>query len=124
MARLEKTEELKFVRYVNSRKWKAIKLAMAGSYGVRGYNDRLVLAPIRIAVLFEFKRVGEAPTKIQLIRHRDILNMGFPVYVVYTAEEAIKILNELVHPKAISKGVHTLRDIKTSSRVSSSSRSG
>lgn len=117
MARLEKIEEEKFTRYVKGRGWKAIKLTTAGYYGETGYNDRLVLAPWRIAALFEFKRVGEVPSKIQGVRHRQIKAMGFPVYVVFSSKEAIKILLGLVHTKVISKGVHKVRAHKTGRRI-------
>jgi len=107
--RLEKVEELKFCKYVRARGWKCIKLSTAGPFGERGHSDRLVLAPYKVALFFEFKRKGEVPTQMQIRRHTELITMGFQVHVVYTAQEAIKILLDQVHPKALSKGVHKVR---------------
>jgi hypothetical protein len=109
MRRLEKSEELKFVRYVRSRKWKCIKLSTAGFYGERGHSDRMVLAPRRIVEFFEFKREGEVPEPLQRVRHKELSNMGFKVHVVYTAESAIRILLKIVCSQTVSKGVHSIR---------------
>jgi hypothetical protein len=91
----EKKEENKFKRKVEARGWEAIKLSMLGPYGRKGRNDRLVLAPWRTVVLFEFKDPdGKGVEKMQAYMHRKYRKMGFPCHVVYTCEQAWKILEK------------------------------
>ena len=124
MARLEKTEEDRFVFFVRLCKWKAIKLGTAGVYGEVGWNDRMVLASGGVIIFFEFKREGEEPTRIQQSRHRDLQNMGFQTHVVYTCDEAKAILLSAVRTEDLPTGVHKIRSVETRSRVSTRAGTG
>lgn len=123
-ARLEKTEENKFVKKVESRSGEAIKLQTQGPYGKGGYNDRLVLMPGRVIVLFEFKRQGKSATQRQNYRHRRFKKMGIPCYVVYTSAEAIQILDQEIRSQAIPEGGDKVRNITAFSRVLLSTGAG
>ena len=124
MARLEKTEENRFVQYVRDSGWKAVKLTTAGVYGEVGWNDRMVLAPWGIAIFFEFKREGEGPTKIQHARHRELRRMGFETHVVYTSDEAKTILHRAIHSQTISTGMRKVWCIACGGRFSPRSGTG
>lgn len=96
MAKLEKVEEGKFVLKVESHGWVCFKLRNDGPYGKNGFNDRLVLAENSVSALFEFKREGEGAEALQDFRHRCLKKLGHNTYVVYTCEEAYRILLDLV----------------------------
>lgn len=69
--------------------WKAWKLTFLS---VNGAPDR-IFGKSRRAVLIEFKRTGETPTKQQLRRHRELRDyFGLEVYWADTAQEARRIL--------------------------------
>ena len=109
----EKVAERKFARKVEANGGDAIKLSMQGPYGRRGRNDRLVLMPGRVIALFEFKKEGEDPTKLQLFMHRKYRKMGIPVYVVYTCEEAWDFLEVEIRKQLrsteVPKGMRKVR---------------
>jgi len=70
--------------------WKAWKLTFLG---VRGAPDRAFGKAGR-AIIMEFKRRGEWPTKQQSKRHRELREyFGFEVYWVDNAQDARRILN-------------------------------
>lgn len=47
-----------------------------------GYPDRLILLRGGIAIWAEIKSEGKKPTKLQSYRHRELWEMGFPVFVI------------------------------------------
>jgi len=106
---LEKQEERKFALYCRRMRWKCIKLTTVGSYGETGHVDRMVLAPMHKILFFEFKRPGESADMIQIVRHNELVLMGFKVYVVYSAKEAIKLCLDEIRPKTIPKGIYKVR---------------
>ena len=98
----EIVEETRFAFKVKSHGWVCFKMATQGSYGDNGYDDRIVLAPYGVHVLFEFKREGDTvstnkkPDKLQVYRHRNLIALGHPHYVVYKADAAYSIICQLV----------------------------
>ena len=124
MAKPEKVAEKKFVRKVKRAGLLIIKLSTAGYYGSRGYNDRLVFAPFGLTVLFEFKREGKHAEKLQDYRHRKLRRLGHKTHVVYTCEEAWKILREEVRTKAVSVNGNKLRSREARGRILSGARVG
>jgi hypothetical protein len=101
-------QEEKYVDWVKHIGGEAIKLSMRGPYGTVGWNDRLILLPIKLTIFFEFKREGEEPKDIQKARHRSLRRMKHHTYVVYTFEEAQKITKALLLAKAISTACNKL----------------
>lgn len=57
-----------------------------------GVPDRLLALPDGTCRFIEFKRPGENPTPIQLIRHDELRRMRHRVYVVRTKGEFLEIL--------------------------------
>jgi hypothetical protein len=91
--KLEIEEEKKFEEEAFELQCKAIKFAIPG---VRNAPDRLVLCPSSRVIFFEFKRKGENPRPGQTWFHQGLMSFGFECHVVYTAEEAIKILKRFL----------------------------
>lgn len=60
-----------------------------------GYPDRLVCLNGGKVVWVELKSKGKKPNKIQLIRHDELSNMGFEVYVIDSREQVDKLINTL-----------------------------
>lgn len=60
-----------------------------------GYPDRIVLFPGGLMAFVELKSTGKKPTKLQEIRHGQLREMGFPVYVVDDKEGVDTTLEEL-----------------------------
>lgn len=70
----------------------ALKLVSPGMVGV---PDRLILLPNGKAAFVELKAPGEKPRPIQLYAHDKLRGLGFPVYVVDSAEGVGRLLHEL-----------------------------
>ena len=60
-----------------------------------GYPDRIILLPLGMISFVELKTRGKKPTKLQLMRHTQLREMGFPVFVIDDSEDIINILNEI-----------------------------
>lgn len=95
-------QEEKFRDWIMFIGGESIKLSMNGPYGTVGWNDRLSLLPIRLAIFVEFKRKGEEPKDIQRARHKKLRWMKHRTYVCNTFEEAKEITQTLLLAKAIS----------------------
>jgi hypothetical protein len=98
--KLEKVEEDKFVKLVESYGWQCYKLSMAGPFGKAGFNDRVVFASHGVTALFEFKREDEEARPLQIYRHRILKKLKHKAYVVYRSDEAFKILKGLINDRA------------------------
>lgn len=94
--KLERVEERKYVERAEGRGYVVIKLAMSGPYGKAGFDDRITLAEEGVTVLFEFKRDGEEPRKLQNYRHQTLKRLKHHHAVVYYADEAWAILTRLI----------------------------
>lgn len=89
----EKSEEDRFVRWCEKKKLLCLKLAAVGR---RGFPDRTVFLPTGKTLFLEFK----APRgKISPHQERFIYllqQMGHLVHVVYSADEAIAAVEDLL----------------------------
>lgn len=61
--------------------------------GETGYPDRLVLLPPGKVIWVELKSRGKKPTRMQLIRHDELRQLGFDVRVIDSREGVDGLLN-------------------------------
>jgi len=61
----------------------------------KGWPDRMLLAPNGQMAWMEFKRPGEAPTKMQEHIHQELRRMNFRVYVVENYSEFLSTVTYL-----------------------------
>ena len=63
--------------------------------GTAGWPDRIVMFPNRKMAFVEVKAPNEVPRKLQLYRHEQLRQLGFPVYVLDKPEQIGGILDEI-----------------------------
>ena len=85
----EKSLERKLVRAVNRAGGLALKFVSPGTAGV---PDRLVLLPGGKISFVEMKAPGKVPGPLQRLRHEQLQDLGFRVYVVDSEEEIRDVL--------------------------------
>ena len=61
-----------------------------------GMPDRLILFPDGKIAFAELKAPGKKPRPLQLARHKILMNLGFRVYVIDSAERIGAILDEIL----------------------------
>lgn len=86
----EKYLERKLVERIKAAGGLCLKFA---SVTEAGYPDRLCLMPHGRTLWVELKTTGRKPTKLQEIRHQELRERGFAVYVVddmITLEQAVR----------------------------------
>lgn len=86
----EKYLERKLVERIKAHGGLCLKFA---SVTEAGYPDRLCLMPHGRTLWVELKTTGRKPTKLQEIRHQELRERGFAVYVVddmITLEQAVR----------------------------------
>lgn len=83
---LEKDIEARFARKIRALGGKAYKFESPGNLGV---PDRLVCMPGGLAVFAELKAPGKKPRPNQLHRHRELRDLGFPVFGCVDSPEAV-----------------------------------
>ena len=91
----EKTLERMLVRAVKQSGGLALKFV---SPGMAGVPDRLVLLPGGKIAFAEMKAPGEKPRPLQRLRHEQLRNLGFRVYVVDANEKIGEMLDEIRTP--------------------------
>ena len=64
--------------------------------GFDGMPDRLVLLPGGSIAFVEVKAPGRKPRPLQEKRHKQLRELGFPVYVLDDPEQIPGIMNEVV----------------------------
>lgn len=79
----EKQIEQYLVKRVKEMGGKAYKFVSPGNAGV---PDRLVCLPGGRIVFVELKAPGKKPTPLQLVKHRELQNLGFKVLVIDSKE--------------------------------------
>lgn len=93
---LERTIERWFRGKAEEAGYAVLKLSTPGR---KGYPDRIVLArgpgTRSTAMFVEFKRPGGVLTKLQEIRHEELVQRGYQVVVVSTKDEAVSLLTLL-----------------------------
>jgi acetoacetate decarboxylase len=65
------------------------------SPGFDGMPDRIVLLPDEHIAFVEVKASGKKPRPLQLARHRLLRKLGFPVYVIDSADQIGGMLDEI-----------------------------
>lgn len=86
----EKYLERKLVERIKALGGLCLKFA---SVTEAGYPDRLVLMPHGRTLWVELKTTGKKPTRLQEVRHAELRERGFAVYVVdsmITLEEVLR----------------------------------
>lgn len=88
----EKSIEQKLVRATKGRGGICPKLV---NPGFDGMPDRLVLLPHGKVGFVEVKAPGGKPRPIQISRHRLLRRLGFKVYVLDSADDIHRVLDEI-----------------------------
>lgn len=65
------------------------------SPGMAGVPDRLLLLPDGKIAFVEMKAPGKKPTSLQRMRHGQLRDLGFRVYVIDSMEKIGGMLNEI-----------------------------
>ena len=65
------------------------------SPGLDGVPDRIVLLPGRKIAFVELKAPGKKPRPLQEKRMRQLVSLGFPVFVIDGAEQIGGVLDEI-----------------------------
>ena len=85
----EKTIELQLARAVKKIGGMCPKFISSGTDGM---PDRLVLLPGAAIGFVEVKAPGKEPRPLQVMRHRQLSDLGFPVFVLNDPEQIPSIL--------------------------------
>ncbi len=88
----EKSIERKLVKMVSAMGGLALKFV---SPGMAGVPDRLVLLPGGKIAFVEMKAPGEKPRPLQRLRHGQLRDLGFRVYVTDSQEQIVEMLEEI-----------------------------
>ena len=88
----EKIIERKLAAAVKKTGGMALKFV---SPGFDGMPDRIVLLPDEHIAFVEVKAPGKKPRPLQLARHRLLRKLGFPVYVIDSADQIGGMLDEI-----------------------------
>ena len=91
----EKVIERKLVQSVTHMGGLALKFT---SPGMAGVPDRLLLFPEGKIAFVEMKAPGKQPTPLQRLRHAQLRNLGFRVYVLDDLVQIRKLLDEMKNP--------------------------
>ena len=91
----ERTLERKLTQSVANMGGLALKFV---SPGMSGVPDRLLLFPEGKIAFVEMKAPGKHPTKLQRLRHEQLRNLGFRVYVVDSIDQIGELLHEISTP--------------------------
>ena len=65
------------------------------SPGMDGMPDRMILLPGGMIGFVEVKAPGRKPRILQVRRHRQLRNLGFPVFVLDDPEQILDIIGEV-----------------------------
>ena len=88
----EKETERKLVRAVKRGGGICPKFV---SPGMDGMPDRMILLPGGMIGFVEVKAPGRKPRILQVRRHRQLRNLGFPVFVLDDPEQILDIIGEV-----------------------------
>ena len=88
----EKELELKLIKAVRKAGGIALKFV---SPGYAGMPDRLVLIAYGKLAFVEVKSPGKKPRKIQAVRHKQLQDLGFKVYVLDQEEQIGGIIDAI-----------------------------
>lgn len=88
----EKYIEKRLVYLVKSRGGICIKYP---SSFFNGFPDRLILLPNGLIAFVELKSTGKKPTTLQLAIHKQLIRLGFKVFVIDNVNQIKQILDEI-----------------------------
>ena len=88
----EKRVEKIFTDAVKKMGGMAVKFT---SPGLDGVPDRIVLLPGRKIAFVELKAPGKKPRLLQVKRMRQLMSLGFPVFVIDGIEQIGGVLDEI-----------------------------
>ena len=91
----ERTLERKLTQSVANMGGLALKFV---SPGMSGVPDRLLLFPDGKIAFVEMKAPGKHPTKLQRLRHAQLRDLGFRVYVIDSVHQIGEMLHEISTP--------------------------
>ena len=91
----ERTLERKLTQSVANMGGLALKFV---SHGMAGVPDRLLLFPEGKIAFVEMKAPGKHPTKLQRLRHAQLRDLGFRVYVIDSVHQIGEMLHEISTP--------------------------
>lgn len=91
---LEKRIEAKLVQMVRALGGIAPKFVPVN---FNGAPDRILLFPGGKMAFVELKALGKKPRPLQLVRHKQLKDLGFKVYVIDSIEQIQGILREIVY---------------------------
>ena len=91
----ERTLERKLTQSVANMGGLALKFT---SPGMAGVPDRLLLFPEGKIAFVEMKAPGKHPTKLQRLRHAQLRDLGFRVYVIDSVHQIGEMLHEISTP--------------------------
>ena len=91
----ERTLERKLTQSVANMGGLALKFT---SPGMAGVPDRLLLFPEGKLAFVEMKAPGKHPTKLQRLRHAQLRDLGFRVYVIDSVHQIGEMLHEISTP--------------------------
>ena len=91
----ERTLERKLTQSVANMGGLALKFV---SPGMAGVPDRLLLFPEGKLAFVEMKAPGKHPTKLQRLRHAQLRDLGFRVYVIDSVHQIGEMLHEISTP--------------------------
>ncbi len=89
--KLERSIEQACVEHAYKLGFISIKLDKAA----RSWPDRLFLGPSSQSLLVEFKRPGQKPRVQQVVRHKQLAELGHPVSVIDNLGDFAALLDEL-----------------------------
>lgn len=89
----EKQIEQKLVKAVKAKGGLCLKFV---SPSFDGMPDRLILLPVGKIAFAELKATGKKPSPLQIARHKALMNLGFRVFIIDSAEQIKTILDEMI----------------------------
>lgn len=88
----EKLLEIKLIRAVKELGGKPLKFH---SPYETGFPDRIILMPCGKTHFAEIKTTGKKPTKMQSIRHSQLIELGFKVYIIDSEKTLNNFINDI-----------------------------
>jgi Holliday junction resolvase len=85
---LESLLQRKCIKKLEKAGWYVLKISLCNK---NGFPDTIIMRE-GVMMAIEFKRKGEVPRPLQMLRHKEIREKGFDVMVVDDVEQINKLL--------------------------------
>lgn len=92
----ERKIQVKVTDYAKKKYHALCKKIEAGRFGANGWPDYLILGAQGQHFFIEFKGPGGKLTKLQALRHEEILSHAHPCFVVGSVEEGIRLVDRML----------------------------